>query len=70
MARPTLAAYAVVDHGNEATKKTKWREIGVVFAHKDGKGFDVLLDAVPVNGRVTLRAVQDRDGTGDVSFTA
>ena len=23
--------------------------------HRDGKGFDVVLDAVPVNGRVAIR---------------
>jgi len=33
----------------------KWREIGAGFIHKDGKGVDVVLDAVPVGGRIVLR---------------
>ncbi|MDQ2947756.1 MAG: hypothetical protein M3Y27_17780 [Acidobacteriota bacterium] len=29
--------------------------IGVAWLHRDGNGFDVVLDAIPVNGRVVLR---------------
>ena len=43
-------AYAVIDRGEG--KDSKWREIGVVFPHNDGKGFDVLFEAVPLNGRI------------------
>ena len=41
-------------------KKSNLREIGVAFTHKDGKGFDLLLDAVPVSGRVVLRTIEDK----------
>ncbi len=34
--------------------------IGAAFAHKDGEGFDVTLDALPVSGRVTLRKVDEK----------
>jgi hypothetical protein len=37
----------------------KWTEIGVAFPHKDGRGFDILFDVVPLSGRVTIR-VQDQ----------
>lgn len=54
--KPTHTAYTVRDF----TKSTgevdaRWLEIGVAWLHKDGKGFDVSLEAVPVNGRVVLR---------------
>lgn len=55
--RPDLAAYVVRDRED---KKSNWREIGVAFKHKDGKGFDLLLDAVPVSGRVVLRDIEDK----------
>ena len=29
--------------------------IGAGFLHKDGKGFDVVPDALPLSGRITLR---------------
>lgn len=32
-----------------------WSRIGVGFLHRHGKGIDVVLDALPVNGRVVLR---------------
>ena len=55
--RPDLAAYVVRDRDD---KKSNWREIGVAFKHKDGKGFDLLLDATPVSGRVVLRELEDK----------
>jgi hypothetical protein len=42
-------------------KKSHWLEIGSAWAHKkDGKGFDIQLDALPVNGRVVLRLREDK----------
>jgi hypothetical protein len=32
-----------------------------VFEHKDGKGFDVILEALPVNGRVSVREPKEKD---------
>jgi hypothetical protein len=43
-------AYSVRDAGD----KNYWDRIGAAFAHKNGGGFDALLDAVPLNGRITL----------------
>lgn len=51
--KPPFIAYAVIDRGED--KKSKWREIGVAYPHKDGKGFDILYDVLPLNGRITLR---------------
>jgi hypothetical protein len=51
--KPAYVAYSVRDRGEG--KKAKFTEIGVAFPHKDGKGFDVLYDAVPLSGRITLR---------------
>ncbi len=41
-------------------KEAKWTEIGVVFAHKDGKGFDILCDVLPLSGRITIRAQEQK----------
>src|ERR1700733_5311959 len=52
---PTYTAYATKREGQRAL----WLEIGVASAHSDGKGFDVLLDRLPVggfNGHVLVRA--------------
>ncbi len=52
-------AYAVIDRGDN--KDSKWREIGIVFPHGDGKGFDILFDVVPLNGRITVRVQKERN---------
>jgi hypothetical protein len=54
--KPSHTAYSVREREG---KDSKWTEIGVAFAHKDGKGFDILCDVVPLNGRITMR-VQDQ----------
>jgi len=55
--RPSFIAYHV--RQGEDTK-AYFNRIGAAFAHKDGEGHDIVLDAVPVDGRVTLRAPQER----------
>ncbi len=56
--KPDIAAYVVRDRGEE--KKANWREIGVGFRHKDGKGFDLLLDALPTSGRIVVRDIETK----------
>jgi hypothetical protein len=54
---PTHRAYFVKGEGDNA----RWLELGAVWAHDDGKGFNVVLETVPVggfNGRLTLRAIE------------
>ncbi len=55
MAKPTHIAYTVREYELEGKKKGDWLQVGVAFGHKDGKGFDLRLEATPVNGRITLR---------------
>jgi len=57
--RPDMVAYVVRDRDDG--KKSSWKEIGVAFGHKDSQGFDVLLDALPTNGRLTLRILSERE---------
>jgi hypothetical protein len=45
--RPTHRVYAVTKTGGD---KSYWTEIGAVWAHQDGKGFNVKLDYLPLNG--------------------
>jgi hypothetical protein len=49
----THIAYSVRNPGNG--KKPIWIRIGGVFEHRDGHGFDVVCDVLPLDGRVTLR---------------
>lgn len=55
--KPSHVAYQVRE-GNEG--KSFFNRVGSAFAHGDGKGFNLILDSVPVDGRVTLRTPQER----------
>ena len=52
----------------EDGRNSLWSKIGAAWAHKDGQGYEVRVDAVPVDGRIVLRTVKDRQGdqTGEV----
>lgn len=51
--KPDLIAYDVRDV--ESRKEAVWNTVGAVWLHKDGKGADVLLHAIPLSGRIVLR---------------
>jgi hypothetical protein len=45
--RPTHRVYAVKKIGGD---KSFWTEIGAAWANRDGKGFNLKLDYLPLNG--------------------
>lgn len=55
MAKPVFHAWTVREFEKDGKKDSFWTRIGAVWPHKDGKGYDLVLEALPVNGRVTLR---------------
>jgi hypothetical protein len=44
--RPSHRVYAVIKDG----KQSYWRAIGALFEHRDGEGFNLKLDYLPLNG--------------------
>ncbi len=52
---PTHIAYQV----REGSQKSYWTRIGAAWAHRDGKGFNLQLECVPLDGKVTLRIVSE-----------
>jgi hypothetical protein len=56
--KPDYVAYNVRPRGDQ---KSVWRECGVAFRHKDGQGLDILLDAVPLSGKVVLRVPDSKN---------
>ena len=51
--KPDLIAYDVRDVAGRT--EAVWNTVGAVWLHKDGKGADVLLHAIPLTGRIVLR---------------
>jgi hypothetical protein len=54
---PSHIAYQVRENGEGPAF---FNRVGSAFAHQDGRGFSIFLDAVPVDGRITLRTPKER----------
>lgn len=54
---PSHVAYHVRDREG---RKGFWTRIGSAWAHADSKGFNLQLEVVPLDGRVTLRVASDK----------
>jgi hypothetical protein len=52
---PTHIVYQVRDGG----QKGFWTRMGAAWAHKDGKGFNIQLEGIPLDGRLTMRAASE-----------
>ena len=57
---PTHAAYQIRHFTMAGKQKSHWTRIGSAWLHKDGAGFNVQLDAYPVNGELTIYVIADR----------
>jgi len=53
---PAYIAYQV----REGNQKGYFTRIGAAWPNKDGKGFNIQLDVVPLDGRVTLRLPSEK----------
>ncbi len=55
--KPTHRIYIVTGEG----EKSSWRPIGSAWAHKDGQGFAINVDALPLQGRIVMRIAKDKE---------
>ena len=56
--KPTHYVYTVKE--GKQNDSSFWTKIGVVFTHNDGQGFNVMLDAVPLDGKLTIRPIPEK----------
>ena len=56
MAKPAFRAYTVIKREG---KDDYWLNLGVAFAHDDGEGYNLLLQALPVDGKLVLRRYKE-----------
>ncbi len=53
--KPTHTAFIVTDPKEGSDKKAQWHEIGAVWPHKSGEGFDLIIPAgISVTGRIVI----------------
>ena len=56
--QPSYHAFTVV---NREGQDDFWINIGAAFMHQDGDGYNVVLQALPINGKVVLRLPKSDD---------
>lgn len=60
--KPPYIAYTVTEQNG--SDKDYFTRIGVAFKHSKGDGLTLLLNALPVDGKVVLRAPQEDSNRG------
>jgi len=60
--KPTHRLYRVLGDGEGAI----WTPIGAAWPNKDGKGFNLACDAVPLQGRIVLREISAKEQAGSL----
>jgi len=46
-------------------EKSFWNKLGAAWRHKDGKGYTLQFEVVPINGRIVLRQPLEVPTSGD-----
>ena len=54
--QPTHRAYTVIKREGQ---DDFWLNLGLAFVHADGKGFNIVLQALPIDGKIVLREPTD-----------
>ena len=54
---PSHYVYHVRDINGQ---KGFWTRIGAAWAHNDGNGFNLQVECVPLDGRLTIRSASDK----------
>ncbi len=57
---PAFILYRVEGNGQNAS----WTKIGAAWPNRDGKGFNIRCEAVPLQGRIVMRAYTPKPKTG------
>lgn len=58
---PTHRVYTLIPRGKneKGDPDNFWLNIGSAFEHSDNKGFNLILEALPLDGKLVLREVKE-----------
>lgn len=60
--QPTHRAYSVIRREGQ---DDFWLNIGLVFPHKDDSGFNIMLQAFPLDGKIVCREIVEGEETDE-----
>ncbi|MEL6933398.1 MAG: hypothetical protein AAFO17_09935 [Pseudomonadota bacterium] len=55
--KPLMLGYTVKTTNRQS--KAYWNKIAAAWAHGDGEGYEVRMDALPIDGRLVLRSIPE-----------
>jgi hypothetical protein len=62
MSKPTHIAYVVTDPKEGSRKKAVWHEVGGIWPHEKGNGFDVVIHRqLAVSGRIVCTERKEKE---------
>ncbi len=56
--QPAYRAYTVIKREGQ---DDYWLNVGTAFPHKDGDGYNIILQALPIDGKIVLRPPKEDD---------
>ncbi len=56
--KPDYIAYNVVEGSDD---KKIWNRVGAAWTHGDGDGINIVLDSLPLSGKISLRVPKSDD---------
>jgi hypothetical protein len=56
--QPTHRAYSVIKREGQ---DDSWLNLGLAFPHRDGKGFNIILQAIPFDAKIVIREITGDD---------
>ncbi|MGO9135504.1 MAG: hypothetical protein ACLP8A_15855 [Methylovirgula sp.] len=65
--QPTHRAYSVIKREGQ---EDYWLNLGLAFPHKDGKGFNIILQALPIDGKIVCREIAEDEPEQQSARTA
>ncbi len=64
--QPSHRAYAVIRREGQ---EDYWLNLGLVFPHKDNGGFNIMLQALPIDGKIVCREIGDEESDDETKST-
>ena len=61
--KPDYEVFIIKEFGTSEEKKSKWTKIGAGWSHKDGEGISLQLDAIPIDGKLSVRKYREKNGS-------
>ena len=60
--KPTHRVYTVIRREGQ---DDYWLNIGLAFQHRDGNGFNIVLQALPLDGKIVCREITEEEDQGE-----